>query len=356
MKTVFLTDCGILPNTDITASLSALLSENTSDTEFVFESADYYFSPKDAVLADFRISNSDVMPHRVLAILLKNMKNCRLSGNGARLWLSGQMQVFTLDHCENVTIDNFTVNWKKPLVAEGRVVARSGAHVDVFVDNDAFPHKFEDGKLWFDTGADQFYPYSRRAIVFEPHSLRARKNVSDVSFESTIIPVGASTYRMRLKRDADVRVGDLLNMRHNARIHAGVFSEKCSDITVQNVTFHSCGGLGCLSQFCHNMTYRAVHFLPDKSLSRYVSCGRDDGMHITCNSGTVTVTECSFHALMDDPINVHGCCVTSDEAVDKYTLRCKYRHPQACSHPQRCDMLLLPGIGRCVAHTYHPAR
>ena len=86
MKTVFITDRGILPNTDITASLSALLSENTSDTEFVFEDADYYFSPKDAVLADFRISNSDVMPHRVLAILLKNMKNCRLSGNGARLF------------------------------------------------------------------------------------------------------------------------------------------------------------------------------------------------------------------------------------------------------------------------------
>jgi hypothetical protein len=33
---------------------------------------------------------------------------------------------------------------------------------------------------------------------------------------------------------------------------------------------------------------------------------------------------------MDDPINVHGCCVTSDEVVDERTLRCKYRHHQAC--------------------------
>ena len=78
------------------------------------------------------------------------------------------------------------------------------------------------------------------------------------------------------------------------------------------------------------MTYRGVHFLADTSSGRKVSSGRDDGMHITCNSGTVTITECTFHALMDDPINVHGCCVTSDEVIDDRILRCKYRHHQAC--------------------------
>jgi hypothetical protein len=54
-------------------------------------------------------------------------------------------------------------------------------------------------------------------------------------------------------------------------------------------------------------------------------------MHITCCSGTVTITECSFLGLMDDPINVHGCCVTGAEWVDERTLRCRYMHPQACA-------------------------
>ncbi len=329
MKTIRLSDHGILPNTDITAALFALMEQNKEDTEFPFEEADYFFSPKNACRVDLRVSNSDVTPHRVLAIYLDRMKNCRLSGNGARLWLAGHMQVFTLDHCEDVTLSGFTVNWQKPLVAEGRVVARDGENVDVFVDPDAFPHRFEDGNLWFDTGADEWYAFRKSVIVFEGHSLRARRGVSDVGFRS-ITPLGGSVYRMQLARDWDIRAGDLLNMRHNARIHAGVFSEKCANITVENVTFHSCGGLGCLSQFCRDMTYRAVHFLPDKRMGRLVSSGRDDGMHITCNEGTVTITECSFHALMDDPINVHGCCVTSDEVVNARTLRCKYRHPQAC--------------------------
>ena len=329
MRTLRLSDCGILPNTDITSSLCALLEQNKENTEFVFEDADYYFSPETAMRVDYRISNSDVTPHRVLAILMKHMKNCVLQGNGARLWIAGHMQVFTLDHCENVKLENFTINWKKPLVAEGTVVAKNGTDVDVFVDPQTFPHVYENGNLKFDIGADEWYEFNKWSIVFEPHSLRARRGVADVFFH-TVEAIGGYVYRMKLHRDADIRVGDLLNMRHNARIHAGIFSEKCSDITVENITFYSCGGLGCLSQFCHNMTYRGVHFLADTTSGRRVSGGRDDGMHVTCNSGTVTITECCFHALMDDPINVHGCCVTSDEVVDERTLRCRYRHDQAC--------------------------
>ena len=329
MKTIRLSEYGILPDTDITASLFSLFEQNREDTEFVFENADYYLSPAQAQRKDFRISNSDITPTRTLAIFLKNMKNCVLRGGGARLWLSGHMQVFTLDHCENVRLEGFTVNWKKPLVAEGRVVAKNGAEIDVWVDPALFPHRFTNGNLEFDTGNDEWFGYNRSIIVFEPHSLRARRGVSDV-FAVSIQPLGDSIYRMSVTSSEEICVGDLLNMRHNARIHAGIFTEKCSDITVENVTFYSCGGLGCLSQFCHNMTYRGVHFLPDKTSGRLVSSGRDDGMHVTCNSGTVTITECTFHALMDDPINVHGCCVTSDEVVNDRTLRCKYRHPQAC--------------------------
>ena len=329
MKSIRLSDYGILPNTDITSSLRVLMEQYKENVEFIFENEDYYFSPGEAIRLDYRISNSDVTPYRVLAVLMKNMKNCVLQGNGARLWISGHMQVFTLDHCENIKLDNFIINWKKPLVAEGIVVDKNGLDLDVFVHPDRFPHCFEDGNLKFDVGADEWYEYNKCAIVFEPHGLRARRGVSDVCFQN-ISSLGGSIYRMRLYCDEDIRPGDLLNMRHNARVHAGIFTEKCSDVTVNNVTIYSCGGLGCLSQFCHNMTYRGVHFLSDTSRGRSVSSGRDDAMHITCNSGTVTITECTFHALMDDPINVHGCCVTSDEVIDERTLRCKYRHHQAC--------------------------
>lgn len=328
MQTVSLKDHGILPNTDITLALHKLFERYPRDTEFVFEEADYYFSPHSEMFADYRLSNSDPMPYRVLAVWMKNMKNCRLRGNNARLWLSGHMQVFTLDHCTDIAVEGFTVNWKKPLVAEGVVADCGDGYIDVAIDGEKFPHRLVGDKLEFDVGNGEWYETVGRLIAFEPYSHTVRRGTGDFGV-TRILDRGNGLWRMMLDRSVPVQTGDLLNIRHNKRIHAGVFSEKCERLTVENVTFHSCGGLGCLSQFCKDVTFRAVNFLPDTRAGRFVSCGRDDGMHITCNRGTVTITECNFHALMDDPINVHGCCVISNEAVDERTLRCRYCHPQA---------------------------
>jgi hypothetical protein len=328
MQQIILAQHGILPGEDITLPLRELFLRYPADTEFIFEAGDYYFCPHEEMRVDYRISNSDEAHCRTLAIWMQGMKNCVLRGNGARLWLAGHMQVFTLDRCQRVTVEGFTVDWEKPLVAEGRVVARGDMTLDVYVDPVLFPHRMGDACLEFDVGAGEWYPTIGYAIAFEPHGLTVRRGTADVRYINTEA-LGGSVYRLTLKRPSPVEVGDLLNLRHNARLHAGCFAEKCEDVTVRDVTFHSCGGLGCLAQFCHNATFERVHFMPNYAMGRKVSCGRDDGMHLTCNSGKLTVTQCSFHALMDDPINVHGCCVTANEVVDDCTLRCHYRHGQA---------------------------
>lgn len=328
MKKIYLSDVGILPGTDITLALYKLFKENPYDTEFVFENADYYFSPHEEMRFDYRLSNSDIVPWRVLAVCMKKMKNCILRGNGARLFLEGQMQVFTIDECENITLCDFTVNWKKPLVAEGKVSACADRYLDVCIDGRVFPHRFCDGVLEFDTGADEWYRANRGLIAFD-ENMCVRRSTGDF-FVTKVHELEKDLYRFETNYPCGIRVGDLLNIRHNSRIHAGVFAEKSTNTVVENITFHSCGGLGCLAQFCRDISFRGVNFLPDTSSGRHVSSGRDDGMHITCCSGKVTVSGCSFHALMDDPINIHGCCVTSNEVVDEYTLRCNYRHPQAC--------------------------
>lgn len=329
MTTLRLREQGILPNTDVTLSLYQLFLQHPSDTEFVFEEGDYYFSPHEEMRFDYRISNSDSMPYRVLGIWMRNMKNCVLRGNGARLWFEGHMQCFTLDHCDRVTLSGFKINWKKPLVAEGVVRSRDEEHLEVFIDPEKFPHRFRDGVLEFDVGAGEWYAFLNRTIAFEPHGRAVRRGSADVVFDE-VRQIGENLFSMKLKRPKNVQVGDLLNLRHNRRIHACIFSERCRDLLVEDVTVYSCGGLGCLAQFCHNLTYRRVHYLTDTAAGRLVSGGRDDGMNLTGNSGTIHITECTFHGLMDDPINVHGCCVTCDEVVDDRTLRCRYRHPQAC--------------------------
>ena len=331
MNKIRLKDHGILPETDITLSLYALFQKYPKDTEFIFEDADYYLYPHEEMYADYRISNSDVMPHRVLGLWLRDMENCTLTGNGARLYFAGQMQPVTMDRCRQITMHDFVIDWKKPLVAEGTVVGIGEGYVDLYIDPALFPHRFVDDWIEFDTGADQWYPLNRQSqIQFDGNNRCVTRASGDNFVPDKIASLGDSVYRVWSCHPVASAPGNVFVLRHNARVHAGIFTEKCEDITFEDITVYSCGGLGCLAQFNHNLTYRRVHFVPNTKIGRKVANGRDDGMHITCNSGTVTITECTFLGLMDDPINVHSCCVTSDEVVNDHTLRCRYRHHQAC--------------------------
>ncbi len=333
MTKILLKDHGILPGaTDCTLALAELFAANSENAEFVFEPGDYHFSPK--IFRDLRLSNTDVLPVRKLGILLENAKNVRLTGatdGKTRLLFEGQMQAVTILHSKNVTMTDFIIDWEKPLVSEGIVTAFTDETVDVYIDPVAYPHVVHDNNVVFDIGADEWSPKNQWGeIEFDEMTRTVRRTTGDRFHLGQFLgEVGDHIYRFS-SNHPDTAVGNIVVLRHNERQHAGIFTEKCKNVTIDNVTVHSCGGLGCLAQFCENLTYRRVHFLPNLEAGRKVISGRDDGMHITCCSGIVTITECSFLGLMDDPINVHSCCVTGVEWLDERTLRCRYMHPQAC--------------------------
>lgn len=326
---IFCNRHGILPGKDITKALYDLFTAHPKDTEFVFERGEYYLTPQ--FTWDYRLSNTDVLPERKLAVWLRNMENITLDFSGSTLYFAGQVQPFTLDHCTDVTVKNAVVDWKKPLVAEGIVRNFGSDFVDLYVDPVAFPHELRaDGKLYFDIGNGEWTGLAHSSIQYDCSTRTVRRDTGDRFVFTRGEALGDSVYRMTGKVNGNVALGNIFVLRHNARQHAGAFCEKCKNVTFEDITFYSCGGLGCLAQFNEDLTYRRVHFLPNREAGRFVSGGRDDGMHLTCNKGTVTVEECSFLGLMDDPINVHSCCVTVSEVIDGRTLKCKYEHDQAC--------------------------
>lgn len=330
MEKIVLREYGILPNTDITVSLYKLFCEHKTNTEFVFEEGDYFLSPQNEMMFDYRISNSDYIEKRALGLWLKNMKNCTLSGNGARLWFSGHMQPISLDNCADIIIKDLYINWENPLVAEGIVRDFGEDYIDLYIHPENFPHRYRDEWLEFYIGNDEWFPLCQQGqIQYDCNNLSVRRDSGDKYTPKKIENLGEGIYRFHFGFSVDTAAGNIFILRHNKRRHAGIFSECCERLSFENITVHSCGGLGCLAQFCKDLTYSRVNFLPDRTRGRLVSNGRDDGMHITCCSGTVTIEECSFLGLMDDPINVHGCCVKAVEQVDDRTLRCKYGHIQA---------------------------
>jgi hypothetical protein len=91
--------------------------------------------------------------------------------------------------------------------------------------------------------------------------------------------------------------------------------------------YHNCG-LGILSQYSENMTFRRVNSVPNPAKNRILS-GHDDGLHFSNCAGQITIDQCRFQALMDDPVNVHGTCVRVMEQTDPNTLICRFMHEQS---------------------------
>jgi|GEM_PF-4897622 len=295
MNQIILKDYGIFPGSECTLALAELFRNHPIDTEFVFEAGDYYFLPK--FERELRLSNTDVLPTRKLGILLENMKNVRLVGKvdggiQTRLLYSGQMQAVTMLFCENVEMKNFIIDWEKPLVAEGIVTDFTDSTIDLFIESKAFPHRVQNGEILFDIEQGEWSAMVKNhtgKIQYDSQTRTIRRCSGDAFPVGRLLKaLGNDIYRFEADH-LDTAVGNVVVLRHNARQHAGIFTEKCKNITVEDVTVHCCGGLGCLSQFCEDLTFRRVYFLPNTKAGRKVVNGRDDGMHITCCSGTVTI-------------------------------------------------------------------
>ena len=86
-----------------------------------FPRGDMTFWAQHAIERDYHETNTyDVNP-KILAVLLDQVNNLTIDGNGSEFIMHGRMQPFTLDRCQNITLKNFSVDWEIPLTAQGTV-------------------------------------------------------------------------------------------------------------------------------------------------------------------------------------------------------------------------------------------
>jgi hypothetical protein len=123
-------------------------------------------------------------------------------------------------------------------------------------------------------------------------------------------------------------VGSLLVLRHSERDHAGTFIIDSKNVLLENINMYHNAGLGVLSQFSEDLNFTNVNCVPNEKKGRILA-GHDDGFHYSNCKGDIVVKNCTFHGLMDDPINVHVTSVRILERMDDFTLRCKFMHGQS---------------------------
>jgi len=298
----------------------------------LFEKGRYDFRIDPAHTREYFESNTTNDGPKNLAILIEGCTGLTLDGNGSEFVFHGAIQPITVDNSENISIRNVNIDWDIPLTAQTKILATSPKYIDLEMDTTQFPYEISNGKLIFKGENWKAEPNGFMEYVAGKHLIAAgtgdegciRGDWNKTSYEE----VKPGTVRMKGEFTRTPAVGNYLIMRHNKRDHAGVFIQESNQVKLENVNVYHCAGLGVLAQFSRNLDYKNVRFMPNAAKNRYFS-GHDDGFQVSNCAGKVTISNCEFGGLMDDPINVHGTSVKIIEKISDRKLKCRFMHEQS---------------------------
>jgi hypothetical protein len=334
--TVRISDLGLKPDTRENAVKivqNALeICKTKSNPVLVFPKGRYDFWPQYAAEKLYYESNTDVIPLRRCAILVENMRNLTIDCTGSDFVYHDRIQPFTVDKSSNVTIKNVNIDWDIPLTAQAEILDVTDNYIDIAINVQESPYIIEKDKLVF--VGEGWKSRWGGVMEFEGDT----KFVAPGTGDAGCLGSGYQNYKAQELKIGIVRLnyefgrkpakGNWLVLRHSARDHAGTFITDSKDVTVVNMNMYHNAGLGILSQYSENLTFRNVNCVPNPLKNRILS-GHDDGFHYSNCKGLITVDSCRFLALMDDPVNVHGTSVRIMEKKDEHTLICKFMHNQS---------------------------
>ncbi|MBC7625682.1 right-handed parallel beta-helix repeat-containing protein [Ferruginibacter sp.] len=335
--TIRITDFGGAPNSRINAVQAVKKAleacKGKAQAVLVFSKGRYDFWPQYVEERLYYESNTDVIPLRRCPVLLEHLKNITVDGNGSDFIFHDRMQPITIDNCENIYIKNINIDWDIPLTAQGQVMAVTPEYIDVAINAES-PYVIEQGKIFF-TGEGWKSELSRWGVMeFDKDTKLIAPQTGDESclgrgygeYIANEISKGLVRMSHRFKRLP--ALGNYLVLRHSARDHAGVFITTSRNVTFENINMFQNAGLGILSQYSENLTFKKVNCIPNPAKNRILS-GHDDGFHYSNCKGQITADSCRFAALMDDPINVHGTSVQIIKKISSKKLLCKFMHEQS---------------------------
>jgi len=291
----------------------------------------YHLFPDSAVKKDYYITNTSSETEcpsktKTIGLLFEGIRNLRVEGEGSLLLFHGKMTTIVVDHCDGFTIENLSEDFIRPTMSEFTVTGASDTAVDVRVHPDSW-HRVDTGKLtWYGEGwVDQDHFCIR---VDPSHAFFYANEDYERLLAAGVSEPGRQTLHFTGSfAPSHFPIGSVFTVRDPIRDQVGIFLTNCRNIQLTNITMHYMHGLGIVSQFSENLTFRRVFIEPDKNSGRRIASFAD-GMHFSSCKGLISIDSCRFDGLHDDAVNVHGVhlAIVRRPAPDQLIVR--YRHPQ----------------------------
>ena len=289
---------GITPASGVecSAKLQAFFDTAKEDAQLILAPGEYYLEKR---------------------LVLENLKNVSVLGYGAKLIAHFDQTdpytfqaCFSVDHCENLSLEGFCLTTDNPANTAGRVlrIDREKLEMDILLDEGFVMtgkerifsvDSFDEGAaapnwhvFFADDGGQKGKGYRYKRI--------GERMIRMFCWPSTGVQI------------LDLTPGERLCMRHSLYPTNQITFRNCSHVLLQDITVESSPGESCaIYPRCRDFTFKrfAVR-LPAGSKRIYAS--NADGIHITGLGGKLVLEDCIFENLGDDALNVHttGAVVT----------------------------------------------
>ena len=293
-----------------------------------FARGTYHFHPDRASERFYAISNNWQKQQRV-ALPLWDFENLTIEGDGSDFVMHGLILPVAIDNCRGVTLRNFSIDWERPSLSQGEIVASGATSFDLQITPE-FPFIVRRGELIF-TGDGVEYPL-RNFLEFDPQTGATAPGVHDDAgaglprHVEEIAPGLVRFHFDELKQPP--KIGHFMVMRGGAhRYEPAIFGLNSRDIAAENVDIYHAIGMGLVAQRCQNIAMRRCRVTPRPGSGRLFSCDADATHFVYCR-GQITLENCLFEGQLDDATNVHGIYARVEEKLDSHAALMRLVHPE----------------------------
>ncbi len=249
---------------------------------------------------------------RNVAIYLKDKKNITIDGNGATLMIHGKMTPFLFDNCENITVKNLVVDYYCPTMTEFTVLENNNGKCKIKI-NDECLYEVKRNNLVFkgETGLNG-KPYWKHGYVankrhyklLDPKTKLFRDfSGNDIEF-SYIKDLGKNVLECELKnKSVYLPENSVIQTRSIVRDQTGALFNRCKNLYFENLRVKFMHGLGMVSQFCENVSYKNCDFTPAENRT---AASTADFFQFSGCKGDLILDNIKASGAHDDYVNVHG--------------------------------------------------
>ena len=260
-----------------------------------------------------------------VGININEMKNLTIDGNGSEFIMRGKFSVVSIKKSENITLKNYSVDWERPFVTQGKFINVTPYFIDLEVDKFQYPYEIMDGKVYY-TG-----PGFRTTNCFYNHLYdsingnivpETRDNPAGDFYKHKALEIKPGVIRFEgpFVCDRLPKKNELITLFHGIYIADGIYVSESKDIIVKDIISYHALSMGLIAFRTENITVDNYDIIANDKKGRVFS-NMADGIHLKGCKGLIKIENCTYNGGGDDCINVHNMYSVVKEKLSPNKLR-----------------------------------